>query len=69
MREGGEIKLKFSLKELRARKNKTQKEVAEAVGVSETTYRDWEHRPGIIMLNNACKLAAYFEVGVDEIKV
>lgn len=47
--------MKFSLKELRARKNKTQKEVAEAVGISETTYREWEHRPGIIMLNNACK--------------
>lgn len=61
--------MKFSLKELRARKNKTQKEVAEAVGISETTYREWEHRPGIIMLNNARKLAEYFGVGIEEIQI
>ena len=61
--------MKFSFKELRARKNKTQNEVAEAVGISETTYREWEHRPGIIMLNNACKLAEYFGVGVEEIQI
>ena len=36
--------MKFSLKELRARKNKTQKEVAEAVGISETTYYHFLHK-------------------------
>ena len=32
----------YSLKELRARKNRTQKQVAADIGVSEQTYCAWE---------------------------
>ena len=34
--------MQFTLKELRARKNETQEQVADAIGVSLQTYNSWE---------------------------
>lgn len=60
--------VKYSLRELRARKHVTQGKVAEYIGVSETTYRNWERRTGIIPLAKADALADYFGVGVGQLK-
>lgn len=58
------MKLSEKLKELRAEKGKTQKEVATVLGVSENTYRKWEYgrQPGY---GSLCQLAAYYEVTID----
>ena len=61
--------MKYTLKELRARKNKTQEEVAEDLRVSTATYNNWENNPGIIKLSNAIKISNYFGVGIEEIKI
>lgn len=58
----------FTLKELRARKNETQEDVANAVNVSKTTYNAWEMNPGMIKLSNLILLAKHFGVRLDEIK-
>lgn len=60
--------MKFSLKELRARKNVTQRKVAEELDISYQTYNAWEKNPGIIKLSQLLKLCKYFEVSLDEIK-
>ena len=61
--------MQYSLKELRARINLTQADVAKIVGVSEPTYCNWEKNPEIIKLKNAIKLAEIFKVSVSEIKI
>lgn len=59
----------FTLKELRARKNKTQAEVAKELNISTQTYNTWENNPRKIKLREALKLAEYFDVNIGEIKV
>lgn len=59
--------MKYTLKELRARKNLTQVETAEAMGVSTTTYNFWENNTGSIKMSNAIKLAELFEVEIGDI--
>lgn len=59
----------FTLRELRARKNKTQAEVAKELNVSTQTYNTWENNPRKIKLREALKLAKYFDVDIGEIKV
>lgn len=61
--------MKYSLKELRARKNETQAEVAEALGISNQTYCAWEKDISKVALGKVVKIAEYFEVPLDEIKV
>lgn len=60
---------KFTLKELRARKNKTQAEAAKELNISTQTYNNWENNPRKIKLREALKLAKYFDVDIGEIKV
>lgn len=60
---------KYSLEELRARKRKTQVEVAKEVNVSVTTYAKWEKKPGNIRISKFCELAQYFCVNITEIKI
>lgn len=57
----------YSLKELRARKNKTQKEVAGDLGVSTTTYNAWEKDVSRVAIGKVRALADYYGVSISEI--
>lgn len=58
---------KYSLKELRARKNKTQKEVAADLGISTTTYCAWESDVSNVAISKVLALAEYFGVALGQI--
>lgn len=60
--------MKFSLRELRARKNKTQKEVAEDLGIAYQTYNAWEQDLSNVGISKVYALAEYFGVSLNEIK-
>lgn len=57
----------YSLKELRARKNKTQEEVAKDLGISHQTYCAWEKDVSRVKVSKAYKIAKYFGVTLDEL--
>ncbi|MBR2707608.1 MAG: helix-turn-helix transcriptional regulator [Mogibacterium sp.] len=61
--------MRYSLKELRARKNWTQKETAERMGISVQTYNAWEKDISRIAVGKVLKLANVFEVDISEIKI
>lgn len=61
--------IKYSLKELRARKNETQSQTAEALGVSQQTYNAWEQDISNVAIAKVMKVAAHFGVDLCEIKV
>lgn len=67
----GGIKLNecVSLKELRARKNKTQVEVAKELDISPQTYNSWERNPGKIKLSNLIKVCKYFDINISQIRI
>ena len=58
---------KFSLKELRARKNKTQKDVAADLGISTATYNAWENDVSNVAISKVQALAEYFGVALGQI--
>lgn len=62
-------KEKKTLRELRARKNLTQEEVSNALGVSTPTYNAWENNTGMIKLGNAIKLCDFYGVSLSEIEI
>lgn len=57
----------YSLKELRARLGKSQREVAQDLGVSLTTYNGWEQNVSNLKVSTVMKLADYFGVELHEI--
>lgn len=59
----------YTLKELRARKNWTQQETAEKLGVSTQTYNSWEADFGKVKIRAASNVARVFGVTLDEIKL
>jgi len=59
--------MKYSLKELRARKGKTQKQVAADLGITYQTYNAWEKNPSNLRVSKVMELADYFGVTLDEI--
>lgn len=61
--------MKYTLKELRARKNKTQKEVATDIGISYQTYCAWEKDISNVGISKVYALANYFGVRIDEIEI
>lgn len=61
--------IRFSLKELRARNDETQKDISDILGVSESTYRAWEKDPARITLGNARILANHFNISVSSLKI
>lgn len=61
--------MKFSLRELRARKNVTQKETAKAMGITYQTYNAWEQDISNVGISKVYALAEYFGVTIDEIKI
>jgi DNA-binding XRE family transcriptional regulator len=61
--------LKFTLKELRARKNKTQEEVAKDLGIATATYNAWEKDISNVAVSKVYAVAEYFGVRIDEIYI
>ncbi|QIK57801.1 helix-turn-helix domain-containing protein [Erysipelothrix sp. HDW6A] len=59
--------MKYTLKELRAKNNQSQTDVAKAVGVSVQTYCSWEKDYNQIKIGNANKIANHFRVTLDDI--
>lgn len=57
----------YTLKELRARKNMTQAEVAEEIGVSKQTYNAWEKDVSNVAIGKVRALANFFGVTIGEI--
>lgn len=57
----------FSLKELRARKNKTQAQVANDLGISTQTYNAWEQDISNVAISKVMAVAEYFGVKLSEI--
>ena len=62
-----ETSRKYTLKELRARKNETQEESAKALGISTTTYNAWEKDISNIAISKVLKVATYFGVELTDI--
>ena len=50
----------------RAKKNVTQREVAEAIGANQSTVGMWEQRAGV-SLEDAWRLADYYGVSLDQL--
>jgi len=61
------IKMKYTIKELRARKKETQADVAKAVGVSTTTYNAWEKDLSNVAISKVAALSEHFGVSLSEI--
>lgn len=59
----------FSIRELRARKGWTQKEVAKRVGVSTQTYCAWEKDISNVGVRKVLALARVFGVPLSQIKI
>lgn len=61
--------MKCSIKELRSKYSLNQSQLAEKMGVTPSTISKWERNPKSITLDNARKLAKYFKVKIDDIKI
>lgn len=59
------MEVKNRLRALRAERNETQKQVAEAVGINERHYQVFEYGKHLPSLENLWKLADHFEVSID----
>lgn len=60
--------MKFTLRELRARKNKTQIQVAKDLGISYQTYNAWERDLSNVGISKVYALAKYYGVTIEEIQ-
>ena len=60
--------MQYSLKELRARKNKTQEQVANDLGISVQTYNAWEKDISNVAVSKVLALANYFGVALGDVK-
>lgn len=59
--------MQYTLKELRARKNWTQQEAAERLGISAQTYNSWESDFGKVKIRAASNVAKMYGVKIDQI--
>jgi transcriptional regulator with XRE-family HTH domain len=59
--------MQFTLKELRARKNLTQKQVAKDLGISYQTYNAWEKDISGVAVSKVIAVANYFGVSIGQI--
>ncbi len=66
---GGIDQMQYSLKELRARKNWTQRQTAEKLGVSVQTYNAWEKDISRVAVGKVIAVAELFGVKLSEIKI
>ena len=63
----GDIPTTFSLRELRARKNVTQRQVALDLGISVATYNAWENDISNVAISKVQAVADYFGVPLGQI--
>ena len=61
--------MQYSIRELRARKNWTQRETAERMGISVQTYNAWEKDISRVAIGKVARLAALFDVEIGEIEI
>lgn len=61
--------MQYTLKELRARKNWTQKETADRLGISVQTYNAWEKDISRVAVGKVIAVADLFGVELSEIKI
>lgn len=61
------VEQKFSIKELRARKNWTQAETAKKLGISTQTYNAWERDISNVGISKVQAVAKLFEVSLSQI--
>ena len=59
--------MQYTLRELRARKNKTQNQVAQDLGISVQTYNAWEKDISNVAVSKVLKVADYFDVSIGDI--
>lgn len=59
--------MQFTIKELRARKGKTQAQVAHDIGVSNQTYCAWEKNISNVAVSKVQALADYYDVKLGQI--
>ena len=59
--------IKYTLKELRARKNVTQMQVAKDLGISTQTYNAWERDISNVSVSKVLALAKYYGVTISQI--
>ena len=59
--------MRYTLKELLARKNLTQKQIAEKLGISVQTYNAWERNISNVSVSKVQALANFHGVRLDEI--
>lgn len=59
--------MKYSMKELRARHNLTQQEMANRLEISVATYNRWENNPDSMQIKDARKVCLILGVSMDEI--
>lgn len=64
---GETIERKFTLKELRARKNVTQEQAANDLEISVQTYNAWEKDISNVAISKVIRVAEYFGVQLGEI--
>ena len=60
--------MQFSVKELRARKNETQEQVANKIGISPQTNCSWEKDISNVAVSKVRALAEHFGVTLNQIK-
>lgn len=61
--------MKYTLKELRARKDETQEQTARNLGISPTTYNAWEKDISNIAVSKVYAVARYFNVNISDIEL
>lgn len=59
--------MKFTIKELRARKNVTQAKAAKDLGVSVQTYNAWEKDISNVKVSKVLTIAEYYGVSLNDI--
>lgn len=59
--------MKLTLREWRRLKEVTQAQMAEACGVTTSTYIDWEKKPSGIKISYALKIAERLDITLDDI--
>jgi len=57
----------LTLKQARLVREKTQRDMAEMLGVYVDTYRKLENDPGLVTINQAKKIADYLKMNIDDI--
>lgn len=66
--QGGE-KLEYTLKQMRRIREKTQKQMALKLGVTEGTYRTWEHCPARVQVGTLFRILHILDFKITDLKM